>query len=1119
MSADVATHKDIGIVTEAELARRKRDVRGRAGSVGFSEDAQRADEEAIESGDAHHKPVPANETFKHLPGKHNQQAHGHGGAQLFENGKEPARTGVVDVAGVGQVKYEYKGKRTEDEEYKGVTHRYMDFVVTLPDSRRVPVKFHWSDRDHTGEFQSGTAGFKTFDGLIQYLDAPRKKSMSEELLLQPLIEKFIRKKGSQWCVVSKKGKNLGCESSHKAAVHRLQQVEWFKRHKSLTDEQAAAGLDSGELQVLDAVLKSWLDLEEKRAQFKSAVVKHFPSAPCPECGSTAIDEHVGRGTHKCKECGHEYQPQEEKALFNAQDLKAKGQEVLGRYLTEAELLNPELVQAAARRLIVVGNEGGQPAVKELRDWLVKEKHLPGIHDQSSHAGGNTTSLGGANTELLAGKLLGKDAKQVGQNSYEWSKRGGYADAKFKSVKAAIEKLGFKQVGGEGSSSQADEGSARFGDVWEHPDGYRVSFGSFFGGTSGGNRFRITVSGVSEEKHLPGKHNQESHAGGMGGGEKGEIPFRYPKSFRLRRNKIDKLVEIGHKTNGDLGKALKIFNERYGKNLQETPGLRDLFEDEFRSSKADVLTAITQEEKHLPGQHDQSSHAGMPGAAGKVAHTPAQLRDAAARQHAKDEGISIAAAKKKVGTGAKVPTTRVGKPEENEYADWDEAELETQKIGIERSLEGYRIGARGGFAHMTPEDISEAKRNVKYFEGQLKKIKQALGKSLVTKADQTCLKSTWGQYYKYYSGKWIAAAWGLYQKGQYAQAAQAFAKARDGFQPNKNPGEYKCLDGWKQDAEGKGEGEQKAGTSAGSRKGHQAMGHKVDGVGAEVGATATKGAERRNDLKLVQRKMEQRGREYDASNQLYEDAKAKGTTGPELDKLFNEAKTAWEAYADARKGFSAIKYSKSLVTKAEMAERQPVRFAAPMVNWDWAITKARTLPDGTMEWTATTTKFARDVQRDLVRRAFYEEAIARFKSKVVPPPFVSVAHYRASETCLDCGHVYKSLYEYICPTCKAERVLAGICTDMWIDGQQPKARGRFYPTEVGRAAFESVLLDIRKSLPADERNRVSMGFYPDVPDGIIYSDAGRDFIKGWCEHFALTRVPVVAETDITARMVH
>jgi hypothetical protein len=42
---------------------------------------------------------------------------------------------------------------------------------------------------------------------------------------------FIRKKGDKWCVVSKKGKNMGCFSSRKKALVRLKQIEFFKHNK------------------------------------------------------------------------------------------------------------------------------------------------------------------------------------------------------------------------------------------------------------------------------------------------------------------------------------------------------------------------------------------------------------------------------------------------------------------------------------------------------------------------------------------------------------------------------------------------------------------------------------------------------------------------------------------------------------------------------------------------------------------------------------------------------------------------------------------------------------------------------------------------------------------------
>jgi hypothetical protein len=51
---------------------------------------------------------------------------------------------------------------------------------------------------------------------------------------------MIRKKGSQWCVYSEDGsRTFGCYSSRAAAVKRLGQVEYFKRHTLGIDDKVA----------------------------------------------------------------------------------------------------------------------------------------------------------------------------------------------------------------------------------------------------------------------------------------------------------------------------------------------------------------------------------------------------------------------------------------------------------------------------------------------------------------------------------------------------------------------------------------------------------------------------------------------------------------------------------------------------------------------------------------------------------------------------------------------------------------------------------------------------------------------------------------------------------------
>jgi flavin-binding protein dodecin len=42
---------------------------------------------------------------------------------------------------------------------------------------------------------------------------------------------YIKKMDSKWCVLSRKGKKLGCYKTKGEAVKRLRQVEYFKKHK------------------------------------------------------------------------------------------------------------------------------------------------------------------------------------------------------------------------------------------------------------------------------------------------------------------------------------------------------------------------------------------------------------------------------------------------------------------------------------------------------------------------------------------------------------------------------------------------------------------------------------------------------------------------------------------------------------------------------------------------------------------------------------------------------------------------------------------------------------------------------------------------------------------------
>lgn len=46
---------------------------------------------------------------------------------------------------------------------------------------------------------------------------------------------YVRKQDGKWCVISEKGKRLGCFPSKEKAVRRLRQIEYFKRHGEAVD--------------------------------------------------------------------------------------------------------------------------------------------------------------------------------------------------------------------------------------------------------------------------------------------------------------------------------------------------------------------------------------------------------------------------------------------------------------------------------------------------------------------------------------------------------------------------------------------------------------------------------------------------------------------------------------------------------------------------------------------------------------------------------------------------------------------------------------------------------------------------------------------------------------------
>lgn len=157
------------------------------------------------------------------------------------------------------------------------------------------------------------------------------------------------------------------------------------------------------------------------------------------------------------------------------------------------------------------------------------------------------------------------------------------------------------------------------------------------------------------KHLPEQHDQQSHAGAANvsfndmrrAGQNGSVVA--PRAIIQQFKQVEEL-DLEDTTREAIKAATNAMRSWWSRPLT------DKTRDEFSNLLESVGTAITRIEsdsaikKHLPEQHNQKDHAGKAGPAGMVSHTEAQLLDAAARQHAKDTGTSIAEARKFLSEG-------------------------------------------------------------------------------------------------------------------------------------------------------------------------------------------------------------------------------------------------------------------------------------------------------------------------------------------------------------------------------------------------------------------------------------------------------------------------------------
>jgi len=96
------------------------------------------------------------------------------------------------------------------------------------------------EKDVIGGDELSEEGRQKLRSIAVGLFAAAKKARGAEAkssLWKSLIEKRITRRGDKWCVVSEKGKSLGCGGSEGWARKRLAQVEYFKHKKSFGDDE------------------------------------------------------------------------------------------------------------------------------------------------------------------------------------------------------------------------------------------------------------------------------------------------------------------------------------------------------------------------------------------------------------------------------------------------------------------------------------------------------------------------------------------------------------------------------------------------------------------------------------------------------------------------------------------------------------------------------------------------------------------------------------------------------------------------------------------------------------------------------------------------------------------
>jgi hypothetical protein len=190
-----------------------------------------------------------------------------------------------------------------------------------------------------------------------------------------------------------------------------------------------------------------------------------------------------------------------------------------------------------------------------------------------------------------------------------------------------------------------------------------------------------------------------------------------------------------------------------------------------------------------------------------------------------------------------------------------------------------------------------------------------------------------------------------------------------------------------------------------------------------------------------------------------------------------------------------------------------------------ITKSGMSPDGVMRWSAVNSDIDWDLYGERMSLELYQKMIGYIKTNTPPP-----AQFK-SAVCSDywCGGLpYLSIAHYGDGNGKA---VPGEVMELFVDGGRLKAKGIYFPNDLGKAVYKSVEEDEYINPQDEDKIRISIGFLdlahkhgdggntfhrksltsvcPDCIKGV----GDKIYLDGYLVHLALTRVPVNPRTEM------